>query len=114
MGAIFNLTGSLVIERGAAYSWSFNLDTPSGEYDLVGYVVSGYIQRTWDKYMETPWNAEIISTTSGIVNMTLTPEQTAGLSLAPLEHQIYIIPPNTGTVRILKGNIIPEGGLSIF
>lgn len=110
----YSLTGSRTIERGAVYSWSFNIDSSSGEeYPLSGYLISGYIQRAWDKNIEATWNAEIISAASGTVNMSLTAEQTANLSNAPLEQQIYIIPPNTGTLRIIKGEIIPEGGLTL-
>lgn len=112
--AEFHLTGSRVVERGAAYSWSFNIDSSSGEYPLSGYLISGYIQRKWDKNHETNWTSEIISTGSGIVNMSLTADQTANLSLAELEHQIFIIPPNTGTIKVIKGDIIPEGGLNLF
>ena len=111
----YSLTGSRTIERGAVYSWSFNIDSSSGEeYPLSGYLISGYIQRTWDKNIEATWNAEIVSAVSGAVNMGLPAEPTANLSNAPLEQQIYIIPPNTGTLRIIKGEIIPEGGLTIF
>ena len=114
MGAAnYFLTGSRTIERGAAYSWSFDLNTSSGEYGLSGYLISGYIQRSWDKNLEATWTSTILSTGSGTVNMSLTAEQTANLSNAPLEQQIYIIPPNTGTLRIIKGEIIPEGGLTL-
>lgn len=114
MAAEYSLTGTRVIERGAAYLWSFNVDSASGEFSLSGYQILGHIQRKWDKSPETNWNAEILSTGSGLVNLSLTAAQTAGLSLAPLEHQIYIIPPNTGTIRVIKGDIIPEGGLTLF
>lgn len=114
MAAEYFLTGSRTIERGATYSWSFDLNTSTGEFPLSGYLVSGYIQRKWDKNLETIWTSQITSTGSGLVNMSLTAAQTTNLSLAPLEQQIYIYPPNSGALRIIKGDINVEGGLTIF
>ena len=96
MASVYNFTGSSAIQRGACATFSFDLDTSSGEFSLSGYAVSGFIRRKWDKYLETNWSAEILSTTSGLVNMTLTAAQTSALSLAPLEHEIFIYPPSSG------------------
>lgn len=109
--ATYSLTGSSAIERGACSTFSFNLDSSSGEYPISGYLVSGFIRRKWDKNLETTWNAEILSTGSGLVNMTLTATQTAALSLAPLEHEIFIYPPASGCpLRIIEGDIDVKGG----
>jgi len=114
MSASFHLTGDRTIERGAAYSWSFDLNTSTGEFPISGYAISGWIQRKWDKNPETTWTSEILSTGSGLVNMSLTALQTENLSLAPLEHQVYIYPPNSGTLRIIKGDVDVDGGLTIY
>lgn len=109
--ATYSLTGSSAIERGACSTFSFNLDSSSGEYPISGYLISGFIRRKWDKNLETTWNAEILSTGSGLVNMTLTATQTAALSLAPLEHEIFIYPPASGCpLRIIEGDIDVKGG----
>ena len=111
MASSYNLTGSSAIERGACSSFSFNLDTSSGEFPISGYLVSGFIRRQWDKNLETTWNSEILSTGSGLVNMTLTTDQTSRLSLAPLEHEIFIYPPMSGCpLRIIDGEIEVKGG----
>lgn len=111
MASIYSLTGSSAIERGACVSFSFDLDTSSGEFSLSGYSVSGIVRRKWDKNLETTWTTEILSTGSGLVNMTLTAAQTSALSLAPLEHEIFIYPPASGCpIRIIEGDIDVKGG----
>lgn len=111
MASEYNLTGSSAIERGACATFSFNLDTSSGDFSLSGYSVSGWIRRKWDRNIETTWTSEILSTGSGLVNMTLSAAQTAALSLAPLEHEIYIYPPASGCpLRIIEGEIEVRGG----
>lgn len=109
--ANYSLTGSSSVERGACSTFSFDLDTSSGQFPISGYVISGFIRRKWDKNLETTWNAEILSTGSGLVNMTLTAAQTSTLSLAPLEHEIFIYPPSSGCpIRIIEGDIEVRGG----
>ena len=109
--ALYSLTGSSAIEGGACTSFSFDLDTSSGQFSLSGYLVSGFIRRKWDKNPEINWTTEILSTGSGLVNMTMTSEQTATLSLAPLEHEIFIYPPASGCpIRIIEGDIDVKGG----
>lgn len=111
MASIYSLTGSSAIERGACSSFSFDLSTSSGEFGLSGYLVSGFIRRKWDKNLEATWSYEILSTGSGLVNMTLTADQTSRLSLAPLEHGIFIYPPASGCpLKILDGEIEVKGG----
>lgn len=111
MASNYSLTGSSAIERGACVTFSFDLNTSSGEYPLVDYGVSGFVRRKWDKNLETMWTSEILSTGSGLVNMTLTATQTAALSLAPLEHEIFIYPPASGCpLRIIEGDIDVRGG----
>jgi len=111
MASVYSLTGSSAIERGACTSFSFDLDTSSGEFSLSGYAVSGWIRRKWDKNPEVNWTTEILSTGSGLVNMTLTAAQTSALSLAPLEHEIFIYPPASGCpIRIIEGDIDVKGG----
>lgn len=92
-------------------AFSFNLDTSSGEFPISGYAISGFIRRKWDKNLEVNWTPEILSTGSGLVNMTLTAAQTSALSLAPLEHEIFIYPPASGCpIRIIEGDIDVKGG----
>jgi hypothetical protein len=111
MSASYNLTGSSAIERGSCASFSFDLNASSGEYGISGYLVSGFIRRKWDRNLETTWNSQILSTGSGIVNMTLTADQTSRLSLAPLEHEVFLYPPSSGCpIRILDGEIEVKGG----
>jgi hypothetical protein len=111
MSAIYNLTGSSAIERGACVAFSFDLNTSSGEFGLSGYSVSGFIRRKWDKNLEAMWTSEILSTGSGLVNMTLSSAQSAALSLAPLEQEIFIYPPASGCpLRIIEGDIDVRGG----
>lgn len=107
---IYSLTGNSAIERGACYSFTFDVNSASGEYPLSGYSVSGFIYRKWDKNLEKNWTAEITSESEGVVSMSLTATETAGLSLDPLEHEIYIYPPTGCVTKILYGDIDVVGG----
>ena len=107
---LYSLTGNSAIERGACYSFTFDVNSASGEYPLSGYSVSGFIYRKWDKNLETNWTSEIISESSGVVAMSLTSTPTSELSFDALEHEIYLYPPTGCTVRILYGDIDVIGG----
>jgi hypothetical protein len=107
----YNLTGSQAIERGACYSYSIDLSTSSGEYNLSGYAVSGYLRRKWDGSFGPNWEAVIVDTGSGIINLTLTASQTSQLSSDAYEQEIFIYPPASGCpVRIIQGDVYIEGG----
>lgn len=107
----YSLTGSYAIERGACYSFTFDVNTSSGEYPISGYSVSGYIYRKWDKNLETYWTSNIASEASGIVSMSLNSDETSSLSYDMLEHEIFLVPPSGGCpVRILYGDIDVIGG----
>lgn len=107
---LYSLTGSSAIERGACYSFTFDVNSSSGEYPLSGYSVSGFIYRKWDKTLEANWTSEITSESSGVVAMSLTSTQTSELSLDVLEHEVYLYPPTGCAVRILYGDIDVTGG----
>lgn len=108
---LYNITGSSSIERGSCYSFTADVNSSSGEYPLTGYIVEGFITRKWDKNPELNWTTEILSEASGTIKFSLTAAQTSGLSLAPLEHEIYLYPPASGCpVRILYGDIMVVGG----
>lgn len=111
MAGLYNITGSSAIERGACYSFVADINSSTGEYPLSGYLVSGYINRKWDKFIESNWTAEILSAASGIVQFSLTAEQTSQLSLSPLEYEAYLYPPTGCPTRILYGDITTIGGL---
>jgi hypothetical protein len=107
----YNLTGSNAIQRGACYAYSIDLSTSSGEYALSGYAASGYLRRKWDGTLGPNWTATILSTGSGIINMTLTASDTSQLSLDAYEQEVYIYPPSSGCpVRIIQGDVDVEGG----
>ena len=107
----YNLTGSNAIQRGACYSYSIDLSTPTGEYSLSGYLVSGYLRRKWDGSFGPNWDATIIDTGSGTINMALTAEKTSQLSYDPYEQEVFIYPPESGCpVRIIQGDVDVEGG----
>jgi len=112
MAGLYSITGLSAIERGSCYSFTADINYSTGEYPLSGYLVSGYINRKWDKTIEANWTTEILNTASGIIQFSLTADQTSQLSLSPLEHEIYLYPPASGCpVRILYGDIITIGGL---
>jgi hypothetical protein len=107
----YNLTGSNAIERGACYAYSIDLSTSSGEYNLSGYGVSGYLRRKWDGSFGPNWTASILNTGSGIINLELDGARTSQLSYDAYEQEIFIYPPNNGCpVRIIKGNVDVQGG----
>jgi hypothetical protein len=107
----YNLTGSNAIQRGACYAYSIDLSTSSGEYNLSGYAVSGYLRRKWDGSFGPYWTASILSTGSGIINMSLTASDTSQLSFDPYEQEVFIYPPDSGCpVRIIQGDVDVEGG----
>lgn len=108
---IYSLTGSRVIERGADYSFTMDVNTSTGEYPLSGKLVSGYIYRNWDRNFEKNWNAEILSEASGIVQFSLSGSQTAQLSLDPMFHEIFIFDTSSNTAtKVLEGEIMVVGG----
>ena len=108
---LYSLTGASAIERGANYSFTIDINSPTGDYPISGYGVSGFITRKWDNSPETNWFAEILSPASGVIQLSLTPDQTSGLSLAPLQYETYLYPPSGGSiVRILYGDIMVLGG----
>ncbi len=108
---IYSLTGSRVIERGADYSFTMDVNTSTGEYPLSGKLVSGYIYRAWDRLLEKNWNTEVLSQASGIVQFSLSGSQTAQLSLAPLFHEIFIFDTGNNTAtKVLEGEIMVVGG----
>lgn len=107
---LYSLTGNSAIERGACYSFTFDVNTSSGEYPLSGYSVSGYIYRKWDKTPETMWNSQVTSEAEGVVSMSLTATETAGLSLDSLEYEVYLYPSSGCSTRILYGDIDVIGG----
>lgn len=107
----YNLTGSNAIERGGCYAYSIDLSTPSGEYPLSGYGVSGYLRRKWDGVFGPNWTASILSTGSGIINLELDGSQTSQLSFDAYEQEIFIYPPDSGCpIRIIKGDVEIQGG----
>jgi hypothetical protein len=107
----YNLTGSNSIQRGACYSYSIDLSTSSGEYTLSGYTASGYLRRKWDGAFGPNWDASILSTGSGIINMALTASDTSLLSYDAYEQEVFIYPPDGGCpVRIIQGDVDVEGG----
>lgn len=111
MAGLYNITGSKAIERGMCYSFVADLNSSTGEFPLLGYSISGYINRKWDKVIESNWTTEILSAASGIVNFSLSEEKTNALSLSPLEYEIYIYPSIGCPTRILYGDITAIGGL---
>ena len=111
MAGLYNITGSSAIERGACYSFVADINSSTGEYSLSGYSVSGYINRKWDKTIESNWTTEILSAASGTIKFSLTADETQSLSLSPLEYEAYLYPPTGCSVRILYGDITTIGGL---
>lgn len=108
---IYSLTGSRVIERGADYSFTMDVNTSTGEYPLSGKLVSGYIYRNWDRSLEKNWTAEILSEASGIVQFSLLGSQTSQLSLDPMFHEIFIFDTGNSTAtKVLEGEIMVVGG----
>jgi hypothetical protein len=112
MGAtVYNLTGSSAIDRGACYSYSIDLSTSSGEYTLSGYSASGYLRRKWDGTFGPNLSTNILSTGSGILNVSLTAAQTSSLSKDYYEQEIFIYPPNNGCpIMLLYGDVDVIGG----
>ena len=108
---LYSITGSSAIERGACYSFVADINSSTGEYPLSGYLVSGQINRKWDKTVEANWTTEILSATSGTIQFSLTADETASLSLSPLEYEAYLYPPTGCPTRILYGDITTIGGL---
>lgn len=107
---LYSLTGNSSIERGACYSFSFDVNTSSGEYPLSGYSASGYIYRKWDKNLEKMWTSQITSESQGIVTLSLTADETSTLSFDSLEYETYLYPPTGCSTRILYGDIDIVGG----
>lgn len=111
MAGLYNITGSSAIERGACYSFVADINSSTGEYPLSGYLVSGSINRKWDKVVESNWTTEILNSTSGVIQFSLTADQTNQLSLSPLEYEVFLYPPESGCpTRILYGDIVTIGG----
>lgn len=109
---LYNITGSNAIERGACYSFTADINGSTGEYSLSGYSASGYINRKWDKFLESDWAVDILTPESGIVQFSLTASQTSQMSLSPLEYEIFLYPPESACpVRILYGDVDIVGGL---
>ena len=108
--ATYNLTGQYAIERGACYSYTFDLGTSSGEYPITGYTFTGVMRRSWDGQIAPYFSGEILSATSGIVNMSLTASQTSLLTLDSYSHEVYGYPPTGCPVRLLNGNVEVLGG----
>lgn len=108
--ATYNLTGSYAIERGACYSYTFDLATSSGEYPVSGYSFSGVLRRSWDGQLGPYFTSEILSATSGIVSMSLSASQTLGLSNDGYSHEVYGYPSSGCSLRILEGSVEVAGG----
>jgi hypothetical protein len=108
--ATYNLTGAYAIERGASYSYTFDLATSSGEYPISGYSFSGVLRRGWDGELGPSFTPEILSATSGIVNMSLSASQTLSLTKDSYSHEVYGYPLSGLSLRILEGSVEVLGG----
>lgn len=109
--ALFNLTGDYSIERGACFSYTFDINLPTGEYDLTNALVSGFLRRKWDGKVGPNFTATILTPPSGIVNMELTASDTAGLSIDEYQHEVYIYPSGQCPLRLLHSDeVVVWGG----
>ena len=114
MAAIYNLTGSSAIERGACYSFSMDLSFSTGEFVLSGYAVSGFLRRKWDNSVGPDFNTTITSENSGIASLYLSEAQTSALTIDEYNHEVYLYPPLSGCpTRILEGDVEVKGGGAI-
>lgn len=108
--ATYNLTGSYSIERGACYSYTFDLGTSSGEFPVSGYSFSGIMRRSWDGQLGPFFSSEILLAASGIVNMSLTASETSSLTLDDYKHEVFAYPATGCPLRILEGTVEVRGG----
>ena len=107
-------TIDIVINQKASFEVTFTVNDGAGALNLTGYTTSAKLKTDFN----TPDSQAITFTTAvanavaGQVTMSLTPTQTANLSLQRYFYD-YTITANTGfKTRIVEGTVKVSGGVS--
>lgn len=106
----FNLTRDYSIERGACFSYTLDIDVPTGEYDLSTSSLSGYLYRKWDGKSGPNFTATILVPESGTAMMELSATETSSLSADEYYHEVYVYPSGQCPIRLIQGDAEVWGG----
>lgn len=100
-------TYNITIERRASFSFSATITNSDGSpYDLTDRTLRGQIRRNWDNGLQANLTVVEADSANGIVNVSLTKEQTASLTLDDSTYDIFADDDSTGaSKKILIGSV---------
>jgi hypothetical protein len=111
MAATFNLTGDNRIFCGADYSYGVTLKDGSGTaINLTGATLASQIRKTQSASdILATFSVTVTNASAGTATLSLTPTQTAALSVTPVDsywkHDVLLTRDDGVKIRILEGDV---------
>ena len=98
---------NIFVDRGASFSEVIDLKNDDGsEFSLSDYTISGSAQKHQDSATNVPFTLVVDDATNNIT-FSLTPSQTAALSIMTYIFSVYITSMSTGEkIKVAGGNMI--------
>jgi hypothetical protein len=100
---IYNIT----IEKRSSFSFSATIKESNGSpYDLSNRTLHGQIRRDWDNGLQADLNITETDAVNGVINVSLTKEQTAALTFDDSSYDIFADNDSTQeSKKILVGSV---------
>ena len=99
-------TFNITIEKRATFSFDSTFTATDGNgLDLTDTTLTGEIRRNFDGALEATLTITVLNVTSGIVNISLSKDQTAALTDNACTYDIFADHIDGTTVKLLTGSV---------
>ena len=100
-------TYNITIERRASFAFSARVTNADGSaYDLSNRTLYGQIRRNWDNALQANLTIAETDALNGVVNITLTKNETAALTLDESRYDVFADNDSSGeSKKILTGSV---------
>ena len=97
---------NLVVDQGSDFFTQITVEGSDGNiFDLTSYIARGQVRKTYSSTTSYDLNASILNPTSGLINISLSSTQTAGMRPGRYVYDVEIVDAQNVVTRVVEGQV---------